>query len=176
MAKDPTDGGQTPPSLPRSFRGYNRRATEELVRRLNWEYGVLAGEHRKLKQSVEERSAPRTRVDYDEEAHALLAAAQKAARELRESVRIEGEQALMKARRRAAEIEAEASRAAGASTQIMKRAAALRATLSDALQRVEQGELPQAPRGSDGATNGETFQRPADGNVTPPTDTSPPGL
>src|SRR4051812_45865775 len=159
MASDSTEpnGNQSPPSLPRSFRGYDRRSTEELARRLNWEYGVLAGEHRKLKQSVEERSAPRTRVDYDEEAHALLAAAQKAARELRESVRAECEQVLRKARNRAAEIEAEATRASGASAQILNGAAALHATLSDALRRVEQGELLPPPREFDDAANGGGF-------------------
>ena len=105
MAPDSIDAD--PQSLPRSFRGYNRRATEELFRRVAWDYAVLAGEHRKLKTAAEAQppAAPEqpqparaTRAEFDEEAHLLLAAAQKAAREMRESARADCELALKKAK------------------------------------------------------------------------------
>ena len=101
-----------PKSLPHSFRGYDRRATEELFRRVAWDYAVLAGEHRKLKENGD-AARPHTgaaRANPDDEAHSLLAAAHRAARELRESTRAECEQALRKANRRSAEIELEAER------------------------------------------------------------------
>ncbi len=145
MAPDSIDAD--PQSLPRSFRGYNRRATEELFRRVAWDYAVLAGEHRKLKTTseqppavVEQQSQPaRTqRADFDEEAHRLLGAAQKAARELRESTRAECELALKKANRRAGEIEEEAFRASGDARAVLEAAAALRVTLEDALRTLER--------------------------------------
>ena len=148
MAPDSIDAD--PKSLPRSFRGYNRRAAEELFRRVAWDYAVLAGEHRKLKQSAEAAPVPaappvRQRADFDEEAHSLLAAAQRAARELRESTRAECEQALRKAHGRAAAIEEEAERSAIDARAVLDAAAKLRASLSEALGRLENGGLPAAP-------------------------------
>ena len=141
MAPDSIDADPT--SLPRSFRGYNRRATEELFRRVAWDLAVLSGEHRKLKQSTEELHPPaRQRADFDEDAHALLAAAQRAARELRESTRAECEEALRKAKGRAAAIEAEAERSATDARAVLEAAAKLRASLTEALSRLERGELP----------------------------------
>lgn len=140
-----------PTSLPRSFRGYDPQATEELFRRVAWEYGLLAGEHRELKQAVEEgqispgvrRSglAPaRVTGDLDEVARSLLAAAHTAARAMRDSARDESERALKKARARASEIEHEATRAAAGTLAVREAASVLRATLRDALEKLERGE------------------------------------
>ncbi len=158
-----------PSSLPRSFRGYNRWATEELFRRVAWDYGVLAGEHRKLKRTMQEgqpleapplypppleASAPAVgwpvasepRVDPDEEARVLLALALRAVREMRESTREDCELALRKARGRAAEIEAEAERAGAGAVAVVQAASTLRATLRAALERLESaGPLSGAP-------------------------------
>jgi cell division septum initiation protein DivIVA len=145
MAPDSIDAD--PQSLPRAFRGYNRRATEELFRRVAWDYAVLAGEHRKLKTAADHppaaveqspRSAQTQRAELDEEAHRLLGAAQKAARDLRESTRAECELALKKANRRAGEIEEEAFRASGDARAVLEAAAALRLTLEDALRTLER--------------------------------------
>ena len=147
MAPDSIDAD--PQSLPRSFRGYNRRATEELFRRVAWDYAVLAGEHRKLKTATAAEQQPaveqpslqpaRTqRAEFDEEAHRLLAAAQRAARELRESTRADCELALKKANRRAGEIEEEAIRAAGDARAVLDAAVALRVSLQDALSTLER--------------------------------------
>jgi hypothetical protein len=138
-----------PQSLPRSFRGYNRRATEELFRRVAWDYAVLAGEHRKLKTASEQpppavadppkpQPARTQRAELDAEAHLLLGAAQKAAREMRESTRADCELALKKANRRAAEIEEEAVRASGDARAVLAAAAELRQTLEDALHTLER--------------------------------------
>ena len=136
-----------PTELPRTFRGYHRAATEELFRRVAWEYGVLAGEHRKLRRELEEQQ-PVTRVlgEVDEDARALFAAARKAVREMRESARAECEKALKKARRRATEIEVAADRAAVDAVAVIDAAAELRANLRDALRRLESGQssLPAA--------------------------------
>jgi hypothetical protein len=155
-----------PTSLPRQFRGYNRAATEELFRRVAWEYGVLAGEHRKLKNAVGEpqpaapaQPAPppqapqpvaRPRVDDpDEIARAILGAALTAARQIRESARDECERALKKARGRAAKLEADADRAAGDAVVVLEAAALLRANLRAALDGLERsGPIPDpAPDG-----------------------------
>ncbi len=150
-----------PTSLPHAFRGYNRRATEELFRRIAWDYAVLSGEHKKLKKTAGEQVLPpppppveavpaptsepqpapaqSQRALFDEEAHSLLAAAHRAAREMRESTRLECEQALKKANHRAARIEREAVRAAAASRGVLDAALEMRATLHDALTRLEPG-------------------------------------
>ncbi len=158
MAPDSIDAD--PQSLPRSFRGYNRRATEELFRRVAWDYAVLAGEHRKLKTAAEEQSPAgveqpqptRTqRAEFDEEAHRLLGAAQKAARDLRESTRAECELALKKANRRAGEIEEEAFRASGDARAVLEAAAALRLTLEDALRTLEREASANSANSANGA-------------------------
>jgi cell division septum initiation protein DivIVA len=156
-----------PTSLPRRFRGYDRAATEELFRRVAWEYGVLAGEHRKLKKTVREpqpaapaqlaapaepAAPPRApepvarppRSDPDEIARAVLSAAITAAREIRESTRDECERALKKARGRAAKLEADADRAAGDAVAVLEAAALLRANLRAALDSLERsGPIPE---------------------------------
>ena len=138
MAPDSFDADPT--SLPRAFRGYARYETEELFRRLAWEYAVLAGEHRKLKQAFEEGSSAPSQADLDQEAHVLLQVARKAARELRESARNESEQILKKARGRAAEIELQAERAGTDARAMLETAAAMRASLLQTLSQLERGE------------------------------------
>ena len=155
MAPDSIDAD--PQSLPRSFRGYNRRATEELFRRVAWDYAVLAGEHRKLKTAAEPaaggRRAARSRPGRSgrSSTRRLIgssAAAQKAARDLRESTRAECELALKKANRRAGEIEEEAFRASGDARAVLEAAAALRLTLEDALRTLERDVSASATNGA----------------------------
>ncbi len=137
-----------PTSLPLSFRGYDCQATEELFRRVAWEYGLLVGEHRKLKNEMQgllarsdappAGAAPRQATgDLDEVARSLLTAAHKAARDMRESAREDSERALKKARARAEEIGREAERDGAATAAVSEAAAALRATLQAALARLE---------------------------------------
>lgn len=147
-----------PTELPRAFRGYHRAATEELFRRVAWEYGVLAGEHRKLKKTLEEQpptaaqqptatqqpTARQPLRDPDESARFLIAVVLKAVRQMRETARAECEKALKKARRRAAEIEQEADRASVSAVAVIDAAAELRANLQAALRRLETGQ-PVAP-------------------------------
>jgi hypothetical protein len=132
-----------PTELPRAFRGYHRAATEELFRRVAWEYGVLAGEHRKLKKAMEERQpvARQPVGDRDDGARLLFAIVLKAIRQMRDAAREECEKALKKARRRAAEIEQEADRAAVNAVAVIDAAAELRANLQAALSKLE-GEQP----------------------------------
>jgi cell division septum initiation protein DivIVA len=105
--------------------GFNPEATVELLRRIASDYDLLFHESRKLTATVEElrkaadgltseiealRSANAARRDPDEAARVAITAAQRAARELRESARSDCELALKKARRRAGDIEAEFER------------------------------------------------------------------
>jgi cell division septum initiation protein DivIVA len=105
--------------------GYKPEATVELLKRVAWDYGMLFHENRKLTATVEElrkdadeltseiealRSANAVRRNPDDAGRAAIAAAQQAARELRESARRDCEVALKKARRRAGAIEAELER------------------------------------------------------------------
>jgi cell division septum initiation protein DivIVA len=105
--------------------GFKPEATVELLRKVAWDYGLLFHENRKLTATVEElrkaadeltseleelRSANAARRDPDDASRAAIAAAQRAARELRESARRECELALKKAHRRAGAIEAEFER------------------------------------------------------------------
>jgi cell division septum initiation protein DivIVA len=105
--------------------GFKPEPVVALLRRVAWDYGVLFHENRKLAATVEElqknadeltseiealRSANAGRRDPDDAARAAIAAAQRAARELRESARRDCELALKKARRRAAAIETELER------------------------------------------------------------------
>jgi cell division septum initiation protein DivIVA len=105
--------------------GFEPEATVELLKRVASDYGLLFHENPKLTATVEElrkaagelnseiealRSANASRREPDEAARVAIAAAQRAARELRESARRECELALKKARRRAGAIEAELER------------------------------------------------------------------
>ena len=149
-----------PSSLPRSFRGYDRRATEERLREAAWEYGLLIGEHRKLKKTCEDLEARLAAVtasaarppDTSEAAIALFRAAHRAVRELRESTRRECELAIKKAKGHAARIERDAERAHTGSLAVAQAAGALRANLQRALARIDGApepaplaELPRSP-------------------------------
>ena len=105
--------------------GFDQQATVELLKRVASDYGLLFNENRKLTATVEElrkaadeltseiealRSANAARREPDEAARMAIAAAQRAARELRESARRECELALKKAQRRAGAVEAELER------------------------------------------------------------------
>ena len=155
MAPDSIDAD--PKSLPRSFRGYNRRATEELFRRVAWDYAVLAGEHRKLKPSAE--AAPARRVAPVPATSRLRRRSPLAARRRAEggarSARVdpaECEQALRKAKGRAAEIEEEAERSATDARAVLEAAARLRASLQRGPQQAREraasrGPAPEPDRG-----------------------------
>src|SRR6476469_7092635 len=105
--------------------GFESEATVELLKRVASDYGLLFHENRKLTATVEElrkaadeqtseiealRSANAARREPDEAARVAIAAAQRAARELRESARRECELALKKAQRGAGAMEAELER------------------------------------------------------------------
>ena len=127
--------------LPQAFRGYSRFETEELFKRLAWEYAVLAGEHRELKKTVEAlEPSTQSQSELDEQAHDLLNAARKVVREMRETARADSEQAIKKARARAAEIEADAQRAAADAASVLEAAAALRTSFREMLRKLERGE------------------------------------
>lgn len=117
--------------LPRGpLGGYRAGPTEELLKQVAWDYGQLVHEFAKAAETVERLTVRCGELeaqvaslqtllaghkDSDEVAHALIASAQRAARELRESARSEGEAILRKARSRAKEIEVEAQKRSGAS-------------------------------------------------------------
>jgi cell division septum initiation protein DivIVA len=122
MPIDPEEIG--PASLPRtSLGGYKAGPTDELLKRVAWDYGQLVHEHRtlevatdQLRRHAEELEAQvaslqgqlEERRDPDEISRTLLGAAQRAARELRDSARTDCEAMLKKAHGRASQIEAEA--------------------------------------------------------------------
>jgi cell division septum initiation protein DivIVA len=130
MPLDPEEIG--PASLPRtSLGGYKAGPTDELLKRVAWDYGQLLHEHRTLEVAAD---LLRTRADEleaqvasleglleerrdpDEISRTLLAAAQRAARELRDSARSDCEAMLKKAHGRARQIEAEAQKQTGAAS------------------------------------------------------------
>jgi cell division protein FtsB len=134
--------------------GYRAGPTEELLKRTAWEYGQLVHECAKRAETID-RLTQRTdeleaevaslkaelgsHNDSDEVAHALLSSAQRAARELRESARSDGNAALKKARNRAKQIESEARRRSGASSvtatmQIKELREAVRVQLRETLE------------------------------------------
>lgn len=120
--------------LPVGLRGYRRQETEDLLRRVAWDYqqlvherdtlaeqvwqleqarddleadkALLRAELKELEAAAAEQSARRA-VEPDAAA-ALLATTQKAARALRESTRAECQAIIAKARKQAAELERQA--------------------------------------------------------------------
>ena len=154
--------------LPRSpLGGYKAGPTVELLKRVAWDYMQLVHECAKHAETVE-RLTRRTdeleaqvaalqtlldgHKDPDELARTLLAMAQRAAHELRESTRSEGEATLKKARVRAQEIESEAQRRIGASmadvTQLKQLRERVRAQLHETLDSmVTIGAAPSANGG-----------------------------
>jgi cell division septum initiation protein DivIVA len=189
-----------PDKLPVGVRGYRREETDDLLRRVAWDYqhllrerDSLAEQVRKLKQirddletdkellrsekkqletelaaarhAAAQRPArepapppqpvaqPSPEPRRDEAALALLEHAQKAARTLRESTRVECEAVLAKARKQAAEIERQAQekvREASAEVQRLLRVQVeLRSQLRQSLEsllREMQAQDGQSPR------------------------------
>jgi cell division septum initiation protein DivIVA len=142
----------TSTGLPRAVRGYDTRATDELLKRVAWDYLQLQNTCRQLTAKLEQQGSstsadkpaqqPRPpvvpRAETDDVARTLIAAAQQAAKELRRSAREECEIMLKKARARAQAIEAlekrRVERATVGAGQIQAAAAQLRARLQAALE------------------------------------------
>ena len=141
--------------LPRALRGYDCEATDDLLKRVAWDYLQVLGEVRRLSRLTEQEQAVsgvrgldaagfggRTAAgaEPDDVGRALLAAAQKAAKELRESTRRECEVIIKKARRRAEDIaaaeERQVRRASSDAAAVLEAAARLRGQLAAALEAV----------------------------------------
>jgi cell division septum initiation protein DivIVA len=146
----------TSTGLPRAVRGYDTHATDELLKRVAWDYLQLQNTCRQLTAKLEQKdsSTPAEepaqtwspvvpRAETDDSARVLIAAAQGAAKELRRSAREECEIMLKKARARARAIEAAERRrvehATAAIGQIQSAAAQLHARLQAALEAVIVG-------------------------------------
>jgi cell division septum initiation protein DivIVA len=143
--------------LPRSpFGGVKADATAELLRRAAWEYREALAQNTRLTRTVEELNArieeleaevvsleatSAERKDPDELARALLASAQRLAREQREAARHESELLLKKVRARAREIEDGARKRAGAQRSELARLQAVRAELSGELRKAVEAML-----------------------------------
>jgi len=182
--------------LPVSVRGYQREATEELLKRVAWDYRQVARaqktaaeEAEQLRQRVEELEAEaesqrelfaREQIDRraglerelkersqeleaeveqlrsrlvehehrEELTRVVLANAQRSARDLREAAKAESEALLKAARRRAAEIEAEARAALTHSSSEIGRLQQLendlKAQLRRTLESLLDGDAPAA--------------------------------
>jgi cell division septum initiation protein DivIVA len=141
----------TSTTLPRAVRGYDTHATDELLKRVAWDYLQLQNTCRQLTAKLEQQGSstpadkpgqqPRPvapRAETDDVARTLIAAAQQAAKELRRSAREECEIMLKKARARARAIEAAERRrvehATAGAGQIQSAAAQLQARLQAALE------------------------------------------
>lgn len=133
----------TPAGLPRAVRGYDCEATDDLLRRVARDYRQLVDECRQLRESTQtpteaEVAAPRPEVD--DVARTLIASAQRAARELRESTRQDCEAMLRKSRTRARELEEEgrqrSMRVAADAARVRQAATDLRERLVAALRAV----------------------------------------
>jgi cell division septum initiation protein DivIVA len=156
-------------NLPRGpLGGYKAGPTEELLKQVAWDYGQLVHEFAKAAETVERLTGRCGELeaqvaslqtvlagykDSDEVAHALIASAQRAARELRESARSEGEALLRKARSRAKEIEVEAQKRSGASVAAATQLKELRERVRDQLRETLDSMT----------ANGETL--PVDGSA-----------
>lgn len=135
--------------LPRdALGGYKPGPAEEQLKRIAWDYRNLLHERQELRETadilrrrVDELEAQfaalkdelEERRDPDEIGRTLLAAAQRMARELRESARGDGDAALKKARARARTIEAEAQRRSDAAVRAQRLGADVRRQLQAAL-------------------------------------------
>jgi len=135
MPIDPEEIG--PANLPRtSLGGYKSGPTDDLLKRVAWDYRQLVHEHRTLEDAADQlgRRADELEAqvrslqglleehrDPDEISRTLLGAAQRAARELRDSARNDCEAMLKKAQRRAGQIEAEAQKQTAAASAELAR-------------------------------------------------------
>jgi cell division septum initiation protein DivIVA len=148
----------------RALHGLDPHATEELLKRVAWDYRKLLEESRelgrmrdRLRQRVDELEAQlaelgrqaETRQDAEEVGRALIAEAERTAHELRESARSEGDAALREAQERARLVEAEAQRRLDAATEAQRVAAQVRGRIRAALDAVlvEDGTPPSSSVG-----------------------------
>ncbi len=149
--------------LPRdALGGYKPAPAEDLLKRIAWDYRQLAHEHDTLKetagllrrrvdeleaQSLELQERLEAQRDPDEIARTLLAAAQRMARELRETARGDSDATLKKARARARSIEADAQRRSDAAVRAQRLGADVRRQLQATLDTLLEGAFAQT--GSD---------------------------
>jgi cell division septum initiation protein DivIVA len=144
--------------LPRdALSGYKAGPAEDLLKRVAWDYRQLVHERDNLKETVDvlqrradeaegELTALREELgrqrDSDEIARALLEAAQRRARELRESARSDSDATLKKARARARSIEDKARRSYEAAMRAQSLGADVRRRLQAALDIIlESGHV-----------------------------------
>jgi cell division septum initiation protein DivIVA len=143
--------------LPRdALGGYKAAPAEELLKRIAWDYRQLVHERDTLKETagvlrlrVDELEAQFAELqdrlegqrDPDEIGRTLLAAAQRMARELRESARGDSDTTLKKARARARSIEAEAQRRSDAAVRAQRLGADVRRQLQATLDILLEGAL-----------------------------------
>jgi cell division septum initiation protein DivIVA len=150
----------TTAGLPRrAVRGFDPRATDELLKRVAWDYRKLFEEARELSldrdrlrgrvdeleaRLAELESQAQDRQDAEEVGRALIAEAERTAHEIRESARSESDAAVREAQERARLVEAEAQRRLDAATEAQRVAAQVRGRIRAALDAVlaEDGVQP----------------------------------
>lgn len=148
--------------LPRdAFGGYKAGPADDLLERLKRDYRQLLDERNKLKETadilrrrVDEadrelaalRDRPERQRDPDETGRALLEAAQRMARELREEARRDSDAALRKARARARLIELDAQRRHGATIRARQLAVEVRRMLQATLEAISEPGNTVAPK------------------------------
>ena len=168
--------------LPVGVRGYRRDATDELLKRVAWDYSqtihereTLARELEELKQRNEKLEAETAALHdliarspkHDEVGRALVANAQRAARELREATRAECESILKKVRAHAAEhehdVEARLKSSEAEIEQLLRIQGDLRAkvrsTLVELLQTVHSANGHEGAVANEGARIDSLFSR-----------------
>lgn len=138
--------------LPRArLGGYKAGPTAALLRRVSWDYRQIVHQHRAVAEEVrqlrvrvaeleqelrEAQQAVGNRRDPDELMRVALAAAQRAAREVREAARQEAETTLRKARQRAVDDEQQLAKSR---ERALKELAALEATRSSLHEQMRSG-------------------------------------
>jgi len=157
--------------LPRALvGGLRREPVEELLRRVEWDYSQLCFEHEKLKEMGERRGpghveapdVPQAEVaatidevearpvrqgrprEPDELARIALAAAQRAAREMRESARDDCELMLKKARSRIQKLERDFERAKATNNAELEELDAMMSEIREQMRSALQTILPIA--------------------------------
>src|SRR4051794_7574396 len=195
-----------PSKLPVSLRGYDRQATDELLKRVAWDYrqalrthedrtendkrlarrvedleARLASQQEEFASALASRAVPADTSQADrriaaleaelalvrrklqahesraELTHALLQAAQRAAREVRESARQDAKAVLRASERRAVKIERDATVSARHSAGEIERLRRLENDLRDRLRHTLQAVI-----GENGTERGEAPDRPVD--------------
>jgi len=154
-------------ALPRSALGHLKTdAVADLLQRAAWDYREALAQNQRLTSTVEEltrrveeltaqvdslEEAAARRKDPDELARTLLASAQRAAREERESARREAELMLKKAAQHAERMEEEITRRGAARLSELARLEALK---EDVVARLRGMLEAMADRHTDGANSG----------------------